>query len=348
MKLIIAKYKTLIAVIIVLFLSACVNNTPVNPEPSNAEIENPTSSEIPATNEPIITETIIESKTLFIYLINSEMYLKNSEKFNAIVSKAEELGYEVTQSSELSESQQPISIVILFDPDDQTISHFDTESTGQLIIVGEELINTSQRPTTFIKASVADKLFIAGYFSSLITNDWRVGGLLPSTIYQNTAADLVFKNGVIYLCGRCLPTFGPIVNFPVTATLSNPDDLEGTMQAYGEITNSRVNSLFIPSEYLYDDLITILKQNNVTIISDSELGSDQADWIDYAVTDNLHDLLINVISKSPQNEDVELIQVDYSFFSRSNNVSPGKITYISEMIENLKSGFISPYQISLD
>jgi hypothetical protein len=348
MRIIITKYKILITVILVLVLSACANNTPVNPDPTNAEIVNPTSSEIPATVQPIITETIVDSKELFIYLLKSEMYMKNSETFDAIVSKAEELGYKVTQSFELSESQQPFTYVILFDPDDQTISHFDTESTGRLIIVGEELIKTPLRPTTFIKTSVADKIFIAGYFSALITNDWRVGGLLPTTLYQNTAADQVFKNGVIFLCGRCSPTFGPIVNFPITATLSTPEDLERTMQAYGEITNSRMNSLFIPSDYLYDDLITILKQNNVTIISDSELGSDQADWIDYAVTDNLPELFIDIISKTSQNDDIELIQVDYSIFSRSNNVSPGKLTFITEMIENLRSGFISPYQITLD
>ncbi|MDO9085605.1 MAG: hypothetical protein Q7U53_05285 [Anaerolineaceae bacterium] len=348
MRKIITKFKTFTTIIIVLVLSACVNNNPLDPVPTNSEVVNPTSTEVLNTVQPIISETAIESKNLFIHTYNSEIYLKNSENFNAIETLAEELGYEVTQSNELSDSQKPSTIVLLFDPADETITFFDTETTGRFIIVGEEINKTPQRPTTFIKVSKADKIFIAGYLSALITNDWRVGGLLPASVYKNTSAVQIFQNGVIFLCGRCSPTFGPIVNFPVTAILSEPENNEATMQAYGEISNSRINTLFIPSDYLYDDFVTLLKQNNVSIISDNKLESVQSDWVDYAITDNLSDLIVSSISETSQNKSVDTINVDYSIYSRSNSISPGKLTYITEMIETLKSGFISPYQISLD
>jgi|AutmiccommuBRH23_1029490.scaffolds.fasta_scaffold01848_7 hypothetical protein len=348
MKKSITKFNNLITIISVLVLSACVNNTPVALVPTNSDVVNPTATEDLITVQPIVSETAIESKNLFIHSLNSEIYLGNSENFNAIEILAEKLGYDVTRSNELSDSQKPLTIVLLFNPSDETIAYFDTETTGRFIIVGEEINKTPQRPTTFIRVSKADKIFIAGYLSALITNDWRVGGLLPATVYQNTGADRIFQNGVIFLCGRCSPTFGPIVNFPVTAILSAPENNEATMQAYGEITNSRINTLFIPSDYLFDDFVTLLKQNNVTIISDENLESVQSDWVDYAITDNLSDLIVSSFSETSQNKSVDTINVDYSIYSRSNSISPGKLTYITEMIETLKSGFISPYQISLD
>ncbi|HSM25479.1 MAG TPA: hypothetical protein VK856_11500, partial [Anaerolineaceae bacterium] len=191
--------------------------------------------------------------------------------------------------------------------------------------------------------------FLAGYFSALITNDWRVGGLLPEVQYNNTDASKIFQNGMIYLCGRCTPVFGPIVKFPVTTILSTPENTEATMQAFGEIADNRINTLFIPSIYLYDDLVTLLKQNNVVIISDSDMETSLNEWVDYAITTNVNELVFTILSNDIQQDElVRTIPVEYAIHANTAPISVGRENFLKEMINNLQLGLISPYEVISD
>lgn len=145
------------------------------------------------------------------------------------------------------------------------------------------------------------------------------------------------------MCGRCLPIYGPLVNFPVTATLSTPDNNDMTMQAFSEIYNNRINSLYIPSSYLYDDFVILLQQNGIKIISDANLNNNQADWIDYAVEDNLAKLIENSVTQTNQSEIFLVQPVEYSIYSKFDNFPLGKANFIQSMMDNLRKGFISPY-----
>jgi hypothetical protein len=338
--------KTLVIILLLLALSSCVNNTPT-PTPIATAVVVQISTEMPDPTIPVEIETPEEINNVFIYQRNAEKFNINSVSLSEIESSANEFGFETISSEEVPDPGSSYSIILLFDPDQETISEFQNYVKDRIIIVSNENPALQDTSTTFIRASKAEEIFIAGYLSALITNDWRVGGLLPDTNYQNTGADIIFENGVVYLCGRCTPTFGPIVNFPVTAKLSQPEDTEATIQAIGEISSNRLNTLYVPSEYLFDDLVILLNQNEVTIISDSILEPNQSDWVDYAIITNLKDLIINSIANyEPDNKESETISVKYSIYSKTNDLSEGRVNFLQDMINNLESGLISPYQIT--
>ncbi|MBE0686464.1 MAG: hypothetical protein IH585_10730 [Anaerolineaceae bacterium] len=297
---------------------------------------------------PVETEIIEESKNIFIHLANSDQYFPDQSALAQLSSSMMELSYEVLSSNDLPDSNLTFSFVLLFEPSQETLSHFQPENVERFLIVQERVDEIFEKPSTVFEVSAANRLFIAGYLSAIISNDWRVGGLLPTIQYQNTGADIVFQNGVVFLCGRCSPTYGPIVNFPITNLLSIPEDNKATLQAYAEIATNKINTLYIPSVYLFDDLVILLKQSGVTIVSDAIPTIEQSDWIDYAIVDNLHGLIIGTISKTDQQGGLEKIPVEFSVYASARELSPGKSNFINNMIDNLQAGFISPYQIPIE
>jgi len=340
-------YYLIITFLIILITSNCSGNIE-NSTPTLPESE-PTSTQlIVEPTETVEVEPPQESKNLYILLQESQYYL-DPGKLDLISSIASELGYEVITSEELPENSNSQSTILIFSQDNQILNHISGIAKERLIIVGEELLDETNENSLFIQSSKAEQIFIAGYLAALITDDWRVGGLLPDVQYKNTAASTVFKNGVLYLCGRCIPVYGPIVNFPVTALLSMPEDTERTMQAFGEISSNRLNSVFIPEAYLYDDLVILLRQNEVTIFSDTNLESDNNDWVDYSVTNNISEIIIEILAEdSNQAEINETIHVEYSVQSNSKEIPLGRANFLQEMIDSLQSGLISPYEINSD
>lgn len=339
---------TIIILMIFIFiftLSGCVNNPSTQTQPTITDLVAAIPLETLTPPPPAETETIENSKRIFILLSNSDLYFPDQTTVTQLDSTLTEIGYEVISGSDVPDPNQFFSFALLFGPTQETISRFQTENIDRFLIVQESAEVVSDKPTTILKMSVADRLFIAGYFSAIISNDWRVGGLLPSIDFQNTAADKVFKNGVEFMCGRCLPTFGPIVNFPVTTTLSSPKDNEATLQAFSEISPNKVNVLYIPSTYLSDDLVILLHQSGITIVSDLVPGLDRSDWIDYAIVDNLSSLILKSISEPDQQENLNIIPINYSVEAIFSELSPGKNDFITLMINDLQRGFISPYQV---
>ena len=333
------------SVLIFLFLSACSGNgTTIVPTQSE---ETPT--QFIANLEPTSTievEPTQENKSLFIFTNNIEDFINQSD-LDKINTTATSLGYEVTISNDVALLSGRYSLVISFDLNDQVLNQLKNVEIGHMIVVGDNLVEPTLSNFTLIKASKAEQIFISGYLAALVTDDWRVGGLLPEKEFINTTASTIFKNGVLFLCGRCVPVYGPIVNFPVTATLSTPEDNERTMQALGEISSNRLNSLYIPGDYLYDDLVILLRQNRTSIFSDFNPQSGMEDWVDYSITNNLVDVLIGILNNpGPGDAAHNTIMVEYKIESHSDEIPEGRLAYLLEMIDKVQSGLVSPFAVN--
>ncbi len=342
---IITKFANLLTFVLIGFILVACGNNITQPQPTVTDLVEPTRLESSTPTNPVEIAVIEESKNIYIHLENADLYFPDQTGLEQLSSSLMEIGYVVLSGNDLPSSGQEFSIVLLFEPSQDTLSYFQSENVERFLIVQENMNLNLEKTTTLFNMAPADRLFIAGYLSALISNDWRVGGLIPSIQYQNTGADIVFQNGAVFLCGRCAPTFGPIVDFPITALLSTPEDNDATLQSYGEISTNKINTLFIPSAHLFDDLVILLKQSGVTIISDAKPGVEQSDWIDYAIIDNLSELIINAISDTAHQEGLVITPVEFSVYSSIRELSPGKSNFIKDMIQKLQAGFISPYQI---
>jgi len=334
--------------ILLLFsLSACVDNSNPQIEPTSSE-STPIVVETKTTTEPTVSVTQETPPKFFILTQNSDIFFPSFSSVEQLSTTISNLGYEVTINDNLPDTQEFYRFILLFSPSQETISQFQPQTVDNLLIVDENKDFNSQVPVTLFDISPADRIFIAGYLSAIISNDWRVGGLFPSEMINNTSMDQIFQNGVKFFCGRCLPVFGPIVNFPITASVATPEDENGTIQAFGTLSTNKVNTVFIPSPFLFEDLVILLQQTKTTIISDSMFDSDRSDWVDYAIIDNLSTLIIERIQNDLNQESVVVVPVDYSIMTSGEGLSTGKNNFISKLMNDLKNNFVSPYSINMN
>lgn len=192
-----------------------------------------------------------------------------------------------------------------------------------------------------IKQNLGEQVFLAGYISALIADDWRSGAILPNESISGTSYEQIFKNGGHYLCGRCAPVYAPVVFFPVTAAV---DSTTAVFDAYSQLESNRIFVLYIPDTLLTSELYTTLRENKRVIISDAPPKQE---------TDQMADLYIYQDFVSPLSEallninspDKSLLTTKLMIQDSANKLSEGKLNFIQEMITNLESGLLSPYTV---
>ena len=144
--------------------------------------------------------------------------------------------------------------------------------------------------------------FLAGYASALVSKDWRVGGILPDTSYENTSAEQLFSNGVHYLCGLCLPVYTPLVRFPVTAGLTLSANQDSILSAYSELAVNRPETVYIESEFLTPDVSTALRNDGLMIISNQKSASEEDIFPDLIIYQKISDELSNFLDSFGDNQ----------------------------------------------
>lgn len=109
---------------------------------------------------------------------------------------------------------------------------------------------------SWIVADANQQAFLAGYLGMLVTDDWRSAGILPG---EPPALTEAFQNGGRYLCGRCIPLYSPIVEFPVAASLPAGSPASAVLDAIGELNRQYyLETLFIHPQISSPELLAPL------------------------------------------------------------------------------------------
>jgi hypothetical protein len=83
------------------------------------------------------------------------------------------------------------------------------------------------------------RTFSAGYASSLLAPEWRIGGILPP---EPTEMQSAFIQGGIFGCGLCNPPFPPFAEYPLVE-ISESD--EGTLRALETLALQGVSAVYL-------------------------------------------------------------------------------------------------------
>lgn len=106
--------------------------------------------------------------------------------------------------------------------------------------------------------------FLAGYITMLVTDDWRAGGLLPTELPDISEA---FLNGGRYLCGRCIPLYAPIVEFPVASSLPSGADGASALAALDALNKQYLlDAVFLHPQVSSEDLLNQLTGQNYVFV----------------------------------------------------------------------------------
>jgi len=118
---------------------------------------------------------------------------------------------------------------------------------------------------------VQQQVFMAGYLSALISDDYKIAALIPSDVEDSATLSEVFVNGARFFCGAYRPLYPPYNAFPQWETLPidyTPSDLESTIDT---LMAKEVEVLFVDGRLASTELFTYLNNWDVMVVSDRSL-----------------------------------------------------------------------------
>lgn len=236
------------------------------------------------------------------------------------------------------------TLVYLKQPGEDWINLAQQNPTVKFILESEQRFNLPENAYQILTPR-DDLVFVAGYLSALISEDWRTAALVTDESISGDSISNLFSNGVRYLCGLCAPVFGPIVYFPAIATAPALADTAALTQAYGEIANVRPNVIFISPEFVSVDFVTALKQNGITVISQQTEDSGKNELLDIRIGYDLNPALNTLLSTNFES-DTHVFKATFSVESRVQKLTVGKQDNLNLLLLNLQKGFVSSHTVT--
>jgi hypothetical protein len=343
MKTIRTYFQTIILSILpVILITSCTNgNLPATVTPDSQA-----SQQVVQATEEIQAATATQTANQAVFFAPDLPSAQSQEIQGILQSYAAENALDFTQIDSLVIENLNRSKIAFIATEDETWLSIANALPETTFIVASSITFTLPQNAIQIQTSVSDIYFTAGYLSAQLADDWRVGAILPSESIEGTTLTDIFSNGTRYFCGLCSPIYAPVVFFPTVAVINSTADAAAINAAYGEIANNHPNTIFLPSQYLLEDVVVNLRQNGHMLIS--EMNSDPAKdalmdvGLGFDIANALNEILESKIGAGTAQIKAPILVQDYGSF-----LSAGKIDYLNIMLSDLSAGFISPYAVPL-
>ncbi len=302
------------------------------------------------THTPIPTPTLIPtaSTPLAILVIPADMEQAASDLYQETVyNLAEESGYRFQVRNVLTPADvadPTLKVVIALPPDPGIAALAPTAPGVQFLAVNiPDLAAGGNVSVLAPDAQVEIPAFLAGYIAAMITEEYRIGMLIPQGDADAQRALAAFTNGMTYYCGLCRTFFF----YPVTA----PDYLEipasEDPSRYGGYANVLINDHDIDTLYIYpslasDDFLSYVGTTGAMLIGTSMPETRPGGWVATISPDTIKAIQLawpnltagqgGVNVQSP----LGLGDVDPAL------LSPGRLRLAQDTLEGLLAGRISP------
>lgn len=112
-----------------------------------------------------------------------------------------------------------VKIVVVLDAGSDFQELVNAHPDVQFLFIGESSTPVGGN-ISIIKNKPEDLAFMAGQLTTLVSEDWRSGGLLNANGAAIEVISDAFVNGGNYVCGWCKPTYPPYLSYPVYQDIS--------------------------------------------------------------------------------------------------------------------------------
>jgi hypothetical protein len=185
--------------------------------------------------------------------------------------------------------------------------------------------------------------FIAGYIAAILTNEWRVGALTQSGSNDGLLAGDAFRNGAMFFCGLCNPTFPPFTDYPIFVEIPIAASQSEWQPIADAFILSGVKTAYIYPTVADPEVMAYLAQGGMRLIG-SQTPPDvlRPAWIatiNSDFTGGLQQVWGDAISGGIGRAvpvGINLSDVD------TNALGEGKLRLVKELISTLMAGGISP------
>ncbi|MDQ3005148.1 MAG: hypothetical protein M3R47_07165, partial [Chloroflexota bacterium] len=185
--------------------------------------------------------------------------------------------------------------------------------------------------------------FLAGYTAALITDDYRIGMIIPKDNAEAILALNAYAAGMKFYCGICRPLYFYPGAFPQFIEIRAEEE-KANYNAYADILmlQYKVNTIYLHPDIVTTDLITYIGTTGASMIGTTSPEQRPAGWVMTIQPDVIKGIqnawpeLINgrggIIVQSP----LGLADIDPLL------LSPGKQRLVEQTLAELQAGLISP------
>jgi hypothetical protein len=185
--------------------------------------------------------------------------------------------------------------------------------------------------------------FLAGYTAALITDDYRIGMMIPKDNPDAIRAFNAYTSGMTFYCGTCRPFYYFTWTFPQYIEIPADQD-KNTYGAYSDILMSQYK---VRTIYLYPDIVTLDLETYIGTTGTLMIGTQTPEQMPAGWVMTIQPDVVKAIQNAwPQlmgeeggltiQSPLGLSDIDPSL------LSAGKQRLVEKMLEDLQSGFVTP------
>jgi hypothetical protein len=215
-------------------------------------------------------------------------------------------------------------------------------------VVSSEALEPSAN-LTVIRLQAEYQAFVAGYVATLISNDWRSGGLIPA---ETPSLQDAFSNGGRYFCGVCAPGWPSGATFPLASGAQAPADGGAwAVQAADFFDNGKVESFYLSAEASRPEVFAYLAgrvQLNTTVRVVGALPPADELRAQWAATVGLDpfEALSQALPEALAGKSAGSIGVPVSLSDVSPDLlSPGRLEMVETLLYEIAAGRINPFSV---
>ncbi len=184
--------------------------------------------------------------------------------------------------------------------------------------------------------------FLAGYTAALVTDDYRIGMLMPRDNGDAIRALNAYASGMVYYCGICRPFYYFNWKFPQYLDIGADED-KNNYDAYADILmmQYKVRTIYLYPDIYTEDLANYIGTTGAYVIGTISPEQRPAGWVMTIQPD---------VIKAIQNAWPQLVKGQGGMTVQSplgladvdpDILSPGKQRLVEQTLNDLEAGYIS-------
>lgn len=326
----------ILLVVLAMLLTACGSNEPI-----------PTNTPVP-TDTPVIPPTMTATPTvpLAVLVLPTDLDAETSNLYQKTVydlAQASGFRFQVRNILTAADLVEPgLQIVIALPPDPGIVALAAAAPQVQFLAINIPGVAAGGNVSVLGGNSQSEiAAFLAGYTAALITDDYRIGMIIPKDNADALRALNAYANGRTFHCGICRPFYYLNWSFPQYIEIPADQDKD-TYDSYADILmlQYKVRTIYLYPDIAIPELYNYIGTTGVYMIGTITPEQRPAGWVMTIQPD---------IIKAIQNAWPQLIAGQGGISVQSplglsdvdpNLLSPGRQRLVQQVLDDLQAGRI--------
>ena len=326
----------ILLVVLAMLLAACGSNEPI-----------PTNTPVP-TDTPVIPPTMTATPTvpLAVLVLPTDLDAETSNLYQKTVydlAQASGFRFQVRNILTAADLVEPgLQIVIALPPDPGIVALAAAAPQVQFLAINIPGVAAGGNVSVLGGNSQSEiAAFLAGYTAALITDDYRIGMIIPKDNADALRALNAYANGRTFHCGICRPFYYLNWSFPQYIEIPADQDKD-TYDSYADILmlQYKVRTIYLYPDIAIPELYNYIGTTGVYMIGTITPEQRPAGWVMTIQPD---------IIKAIQNAWPQLIAGQGGISVQSplglsdvdpNLLSPGRQRLVQQVLDDLQAGRI--------